>query len=100
MRTRLESRRTFSAGSVLGERKRSAAGYTFAEVLVAAAILGVVATSLYAAFSGGFFIIQSTRENLRATQVMVQKLEAIRLLTWSQLGNTNYLKPVFTEPYD
>ena len=55
---------------------------------MAAAILGVVATSLYGAFTAGFFVIQSTRENLRATQIMVQKMEAIRLLTWSQVGDT------------
>jgi len=69
-------------------------------VLVAAAILGFVATTLYGAFAAGFCVIQSTRENLRATQIMVQKMEAIRLLTWSQTGDTNYLKPIFFEAYD
>jgi len=68
---------------------------------VAAAILGFVATSLYGAFSAGFCVIQSTRENLRATQILVQKMEAVRLFTWSQVADTtNYLKATFTEPYD
>ena len=76
-------------------------GYTFAEVLVATAILGFVATSLYGAFAAGFCVIQSTRENLRATQILVQKMEAIRLLTWSQVSDTtNYLKPIFIADYD
>ena len=76
-------------------------GYTFAEVLVAGAILGFVATTLYGAFAAGFCVIQTTRENLRATQIMVQKTEAIRLLTWSQVcDTTNYLKPFFFESYD
>ena len=76
-------------------------GYTFVEVLVAAGILGFVGASLYAAFAAGFCIIQSTRENLRATQIMVQKLEAVRLFTWSQINDsTNYLKPTFVEAYD
>ena len=88
MRTRLKSKRTVRADSVSGQRNRSTAGYTFAEVLVAAAILGFVATSLYGAFAAGFCVIQSTRENLRATQIMVQKMEAVRLLTWSQVGDT------------
>ncbi len=75
--------------------------YTFAEVLVAAAILGFVGTSLYGAFSAGFFVIQSARENTRATQIMVQKLESIRLFTWSQMcDTTDYLKPSFVEAYD
>jgi Tfp pilus assembly protein PilE len=76
-------------------------GYTLAEVLVAGAILGLVATSLYGAFSAGFCLIQSTREDLRATQIMVQKMEAVRLFTWTQVADTNnYLVPTFTEPYD
>lgn len=80
---------------------RSERAYTFAEVLIAAAILGFVTTSLCAGFNAGFCLIQSTRENLRATQIMVQKLEAIRLFTWSQSGDTtNYLKSTFTEVYD
>jgi hypothetical protein len=67
---------------------------------VSAAILGFVGTTLYGAFCAGFCVIQSTRENLRATQILVQKTEAIRLLTWSQVGDTNYLKPSFVETYD
>ena len=96
MRIRLTCKRT----SALERAHRCERGYTFAEVLVAAAILGFVATSLYGAFSAGFCVIQSSRENLRATQVLVQKLEAIRLLTWSQVCDTNYLNSTFTEVYD
>ncbi len=76
-------------------------GYTFAEVLMAMGILGFVAASLYGAYAAGFCLIQSTRENLRATQIMTQKMEAIRLFTWDQVCNTNnYLKPIFVERYD
>jgi hypothetical protein len=83
-------------GATLVER-----GYTFAEVLVAAGILGFVATTLYGAFAAGFCLIQTTRENLRATQIMMQKMESIRLFTWSQVCDTNqYLKPLFAEAYD
>jgi len=86
----------FRNGVTFAER-----GYTFAEVLVAAGILGFVATTLYGAFSAGYCLIQSTRENLRATQIMMQKMESIRLFTWSQVCDTNrYLKPLFTEAYD
>jgi hypothetical protein len=74
---------------------------TLIEVLVAGVLLIVVAASLYGTFSSGFYLIQSTRENLRATQILVQKTEAIRLFTWSQINDTNqYLKPSFIESYD
>jgi len=97
MRIRLKLKR----GSAPERASRCETGYTFVETLAAAALLGLVATSLYGAFAAGFCMIQSTRENLRATQIMVQKLEAVRLLTWSQVGDTtNYLKSTFTEVYD
>jgi hypothetical protein len=101
MRIRLKCKCGPAGGSSPVRANLSVAGFTFAEVLVAGAILGFMATSLYGAFSAGFYVIQSMRENLRATQVMVQKLEAIRLFTWSQVCDTNkYLIPSFAEPYD
>ena len=100
MRIRLGDNRTSEERTLPAQVALRQAGYTFVEVLVASGLLGFVAATLYGAFAVGFCIIQSTRENLRATQIMVQKTEAIRLLTWSQTGNTNYLKPVFVEAYD
>jgi hypothetical protein len=70
------------------------------EVVFAAFALGVVMLALFACLSSGFTIIQSARDNLRATQIMVQRTEAIRLFSWNQLLNTNYLKPTFVEYYD
>ena len=97
MRIRLKCKR----GPGPERADRCERGYTFAEVLFATGILGFVAISLCVGFNAGFFTIQSTRENLRATQIMLQKLEAIRLFTWSQVGDTNnYLKSTFTEVYD
>ena len=89
-------RRTSPARATLPET-----GYTFVEVLVATVILGFVGASVYWGLAGGFGLIQSTREDLRATQVMLQKMEAIRLFTWSQIGNTNnFLTSNFVEDYD
>src|SRR5690242_2435764 len=75
--------------------------FTFVEVMAATAILGFVGASIYWGLAGGNVLIQSTREDLRATQIMLQKLEAIRLFTWSQVGDTNnYLTSNFIEYYD
>jgi len=100
MRIWLNSKQSSGRLAAPARAALSETGYTFAEVLVATGILGFVAATLYGAFGAGFCLIQSTRENLRATQIMVQKTEAIRLLTWSQTGDTNYLKPLFFEAYD
>ena len=80
---------------------RSERAFTLVEVVVAAMILGTATLSLFACFTSGFAIVQSSRENLRATQIMLQRVEAIRLFNWNQvLDTTNYLKPTFTEYYD
>lgn len=73
----------------------SASAYTLMEVLVAVFVLAVIGLAYYAALASGFSLVQSTREDLRATQIMTQKIEAIRLCTWSQLTNFN-----FQESYD
>ncbi|HWX18306.1 MAG TPA: hypothetical protein VN578_00230 [Candidatus Binatia bacterium] len=71
--------------------------FTLAEVLISVLILATAMASLYACFSFTFTVIQSSREELRATQVGLQKLEAIRLCTWNQLSNC----PIsFQEKYD
>src|ERR1043166_8539732 len=80
-------------------RQRNQA-FTFVEVVVAAFILGLMMFSLFACFSSGFTVIQSARENLRATQIMLQRMEAVRLFTWKQTLDTNYLKPTFVDYYD
>jgi Tfp pilus assembly protein PilV len=80
----------------LSVRRTAQSAFTVAEVVVAVLVLTVVATAYYAGLSYGFEITQSSRENLRATQIMMQKTEAIRLCTWSQLTNTINFK----ENYD
>jgi hypothetical protein len=78
-----------------GRKARQIAAYSLAEVMVAVFVLGVIGLAYYSALSSGFSVVQSTREDLRATQIMMQKIEAIRLCTWSQLTNFT-----FQETYD
>ena|ERR1041384_2501610 len=81
-------------------KRSSAVAFTLAEVMISVLILVIMLVSLFAGFSSGFSAVQATRENLRATQIMLQRVEALRLFKWSQANNTNYLKPTFTEKYD
>ena len=71
--------------------------FTLTEVLVAVGVLGVLFVSLYLAFLAGFSMVRVTRENLRATQILVQRTETIRLYSWSQLNNPTYFTTNFTE---
>ena len=55
------------------------------EVMLAVAIVGVEFVSLYVAISQGFAVVQSARENLRATQIMQEQVEVIRVLDWEKV---------------
>jgi len=45
------------------------------------AIAGIVVFSLYAGINFGMFNLQMSRENLRATQIMLEKVETLRFAT-------------------
>src|SRR5262249_31147301 len=84
-----------------GNHCQTERAFTLVEVIVAVVLVGMMSLALFGCLSSGFSIIQSARENLRATQIMLQRMENIRLFTWNQtLDTTNYLKPTFTEYYD
>jgi hypothetical protein len=65
------------------------------EVLVAVLVLTTISVAFYVGLSSCFSVIKTSREEVRATQIMTQKLEGIRLCTWSELTNFS-----FKEPYD
>jgi len=71
--------------------------FTLAEVMVAVCILGISSIALYGGLATGFVFIDSTRGELRATQILTQKAEALRLCSWSSLAS---LPISFTESYD
>ena len=81
------------------QRSGNQSGFTLSEVLIAVAILGVSFISLYTGMSAGFAMTQVSRENLRATQIMVEKMEGIRLFNWNQVTASNMIPTQFTTRY-
>jgi prepilin-type N-terminal cleavage/methylation domain-containing protein len=77
----------------------SKAAFSMVEVVVGMAVAGIMFASLYAGFSSGFAVTQTTRENLRATQVMLEKMETIRLYRWEQVKDPGFIPATFTAPY-
>ena len=73
--------------------------YSMVELLVAMAVLGVMFVSLYSGFSAGFAIIELARENLRATQILQEKMETIRLYTWDQVNTPGFIPTNFVESF-
>ncbi len=73
-------------------------GHTLAEVMVAIAVLGFMIISLYAGFSSGFAVLRVARENLRATQILAERMEVIRLIRWEDVG-PGFIPTTFSAPF-
>ena len=74
--------------------------FTLVEVVAGMVVCGIVFISLYAGLSQGFKITQFAREDLRATQVMVERLESVRLCTFDQLTTPGFVPTnALEEPY-
>lgn len=77
--------------------------FSLIEAMVSACIVGVLFTSLYAGITAGFGALNSARENLRATQVLIDKMETLRLYSWNQLAtfgsSTSYIPSTFVESF-
>jgi hypothetical protein len=75
-------------------------GFALIEILIAGCILGFSVVSLYSAYSFGFALIRLSQENVRADQILVQKMETLRAYPWSQTAPGSGIVPTtFTESF-
>lgn len=73
------------------------AGISLVEVVIAVCVVGIVSGGLMGAISCAFTTLARTRENQRATQVMLEKVETLRLYSWSQVNSNGFVPAKFTE---
>ena len=74
--------------------------FTIVEVAVSMAIVGIIVLAIYGALSTGISTIRMARENLRATQILLEKMEGMRLYTWEQINSPGFVPSSFIVPYD
>jgi hypothetical protein len=75
-------------------------GFSLVDALFAMAVAAFMFISLYAGLAFGFRVIRLARENTRATQIMLEKMETIRLYTWQQITNPGFIPTnSFVVPY-
>ncbi len=74
-------------------------GTSLVEVMIGMGVLGIVLISIFASFTFGFSIVKISRDELRATQILNEQMERIRLYTWDQVvKQTNFVKSDFNAP--
>jgi type II secretory pathway pseudopilin PulG len=81
-------------------RKQPERGTTLVEVVIATAVLAISMSGIMAAIWSGFFIMGRVRENQRATQIILEKVETIRLYNWTQVTTPGFIPTTFTNTYD
>jgi type II secretory pathway pseudopilin PulG len=74
--------------------------FSLIEAMMATALISVSFVSLYAAIAYGFAAVEVSRENLRATQVMLEKLETLRLYSWDQINTPGFVPSTFQAPFN
>jgi len=85
---------------IVSRKKRLLAAFSMVEATVGLGILATVGGALMTGITGGFFTMQMARENLRATQIMLEKVETIRLYSWDQINTAGFIPLNFTNRYD
>ena len=66
-------------------RRASTSGFSLMETLFAVVVSGIMLPALFTGLAFAFSGMQAARENLRATQIMVQRMESIRLAPFKTL---------------
>ncbi len=81
--------------------RKSVRAMTLVDVVMGVAVLGIMAGAVLGSLRFGFFTLQMVRENQRATQIILEKLETIRLYSWDQVtAPTNFIPRTFNDVYD
>lgn len=88
------------ARTPLSMRRSSERGVTLVDVTVAVAICALSAVACIGCIIYGFYTMDNVRDNQRATQILLQETEMLRLYNWSQVTSNGFIPSTFTASYD
>jgi prepilin-type N-terminal cleavage/methylation domain-containing protein len=81
------------------ERFLNQQGFTLIEVMVGALVFGLAVVALAGGMNSAFAVARLNTENLRATQILAEKMDLIRACSWTQLTNSGSIPNSFTAPF-
>lgn len=82
-------------------RRNGERAFTLIEGVFAIALSGVLFMAMYAGLATGLNMMKMARENTRATQILLEHMEIVRLYRWEQITNVGVFMPTnkFVVPY-
>ncbi|HKQ40442.1 MAG TPA: hypothetical protein VJ063_20395 [Verrucomicrobiae bacterium] len=86
-----------TAATIIFRRRNGKKAFFLLEAVIGMALLGLVMMAMYTGLCTTTFSVQLSRENLRATQIMTETLDTIRLYGWKKI-NPIYIQTVPTLP--
>jgi uncharacterized protein (TIGR02598 family) len=80
--------------------KAGESAFTLVEVMIGVTVMAVMLVALYGGFTFAFAEVRLARENVRATQILQEKMEVARLYNWDQVVNQpGFIPTNFTESF-
>src|SRR5687767_2239833 len=74
-----------TGATVQSARKARKSAFFLVEATIGMALLGLIFMAMYTGLVTTTFAVKLSRENLRATQIMAEKLDTLRLYGWKKI---------------
>lgn len=78
---------------------RTVGGFTFIEAILSLAIFGIAFGGVLTGLNWNVSSVKFARETVRATQIMEEKVDTIRLYSWDQITTPGFITNQFYAPF-
>ena len=78
---------------------RRNAGFTLIEALICFVVFAIFFVALFSGLTWIVSTVQAARETVRATQIMEDKLDTVRLYSWNQITTPGFITNQFYESF-